>query len=246
MASGQSWSLLTMHKSGSAFVGEILTTIYAANGFETHDLCTVAFEQGTSELEYIRSRSNLFMRDGCFFGPFRDDTCEYVGLMEQIRPILHVRDPRDGLVSLYYSLAYSHPLPGPGPMRDSFLTERAAFQALSVDGFANQVLDWYLLAVGALRSIASRRTDHILSRYEDMVTQFPQWLDRILLATRLQISPELRRNILAMGTFEVTEDKYRHKRQVTPGDFRRKLSTEMQGRLTDAFAADLLFFGYAL
>jgi hypothetical protein len=148
---------------------------------------------------------------------------------------------------MYYSLAYSHPVPGPGPIRDSFLAERKAIQALSVDDFVSQVLDWYVsLAFGVLRNIAVRRPNHILSRYEDMVTEFPHWLDRLLLEADLQISPSLRQSVLENATFEVEEDIYRHKRQVTPEDFRRKLSKPIQHKLTEAFEVDLRFFGYAL
>jgi hypothetical protein len=42
----------------------------------------------------------------------------------------------------------------------------------------------------------------------------------------------------------VKEDIYRHKRQVTPGDFRRKLSPSLQAQLSEAFETDLVFFGY--
>jgi hypothetical protein len=172
-----SWALLTMHKAVSSFLGEILKMIFASRGYCVLDLAASAFSAGMDEKHYIESHTDLLRQAGFFFGPFRTDTAGVVAQVSQVRPIVHVRDPRDCLVSLYFSLAYSHPVPGPGPIRERFLAEREQFFAMSVDDFALEGLRRGYRALGIMREIVEQRPDGLLSRYEDLVTDFMPWVD---------------------------------------------------------------------
>jgi hypothetical protein len=49
----------------------------------------------------------------------------------------------------------------------------------------------------------------------------------------------------AQNQAPVSEDVYSHKRQVKPGDFRRKLRPASQAKLTEFFQDDLVYFGYS-
>ena len=43
-----SWSLITVHKAGSSYVANMVAGIFAANGYESVDLCNNAFDQGVN------------------------------------------------------------------------------------------------------------------------------------------------------------------------------------------------------
>ncbi len=153
---------------------------------------------------------------------------------------------RDCIVSNFYSVAYSHRLPGDGSVREQFVEARQRIQAGSIDRYVEEVMavDSPFARIGVLRQICEKRPDAVLSRYEEMVTDFPAWLDSLLAAVGLTIPKKLRDDLLAEAEFDVSEDKFRHKRQVVPGDFRRKLGPEMQARVTERYRIDLEYFGY--
>src|SRR5256885_14274264 len=81
-----SWSLLTLHKAGSAYVAEMIGRIFVANGYEKLDLARDAFKKGISEAEYVTAHIAEIMGNRRLFGPFRADTAHLVGLIEGVRP----------------------------------------------------------------------------------------------------------------------------------------------------------------
>jgi hypothetical protein len=103
----------------------------------------------------------------------------------------------------------------------------------------------------AVRMLVLQRTlqsaqDCLLLRYEDMVERPSEWLSS--LCDFLHVDPSLQiANWVSEETSTVglTEDVSRHKRQILPGDFRRKLSASMQDSLTSMLRPHLLEFGYA-
>jgi len=243
-----SWSLLTLHKAGSAYVANMVGRIFIANGYEKIDLCNAAFRQGIGEVDYVVSHKSEMTGQGRLFGPFRADTAALVGLIDGIRPIVHVRDVRDCIVSNFFSIAYSHRLPGEGKLREKFIEDRQRMQEGSIERYIEEVMeaDSAFARIGVLRQICEKRPDAVLSRYEEMVTDFPRWLIGLLAVLELTIPKKLRDELLKNAEFDVSEDKFRHKRQVVPGDFRRKLAPEMQVRLTEKYRKELEYFGYSV
>ena len=91
-----------------------------------------------------------------------------------------------------------------------------------------------------------QRRNVLETRYEDMIRDFPQWLDAVLGFCALSCNEATRASLIAESNgSEITkENKMKHKRQVTPGDHRRKLRPETIAKL-DAELADILTrYGY--
>jgi hypothetical protein len=241
-----SWALLTMHKAASSYVGDVLSKVFASQGYATVDITSEAFAAGEDEVDFLRRHQGRLSRPRTFHGPFRTDAAAVVAETPGLKVVLHIRDPRDCVVSMYYSSAFSHIEPGPGPVRDSFLAQREIFRSWSVEEFALEGLRRGYRALGLMRNIMESRTDAVLSRYENLVTDFEGWLKDLADRIALPLNRGVLNELVASAEFDVVEDPFRHKRQVTPGDFRRKLSKRVQDRLTEAFREDLEYFGYPL
>lgn len=237
---------LTMHKAASSYVGSILQEVFARNQYQTEDLASEAFVAGMDEIAYIKQNISRLQRPKTYFGPFRTKSVTPLLELKALRPIVHVRDPRDCIVSLYYSLVYSHVEPGPGPVRDQFLKDRQQFRDMGVDAFCFEALRRGYSALGIMRKAVQELPGATLSRYEDMVADFGTWLRKLLSDINLDVDTELFSSLQRNAVFEVSEDPLQHKRQVTPGDHKRKLRLETQQAMTEAFVDDLLFFGYSL
>ncbi|WP_175108007.1 sulfotransferase domain-containing protein [Pararobbsia alpina] len=240
----KSIALLTMHKAASTYVGSVLRRLFERCDYRAEDIAAEAFEAGTDEVSYIQRHLSRLGQPNTFFGPFRTESAVPVSSVVSVRPIIHIRDPRDCVVSLYYSLAYSHVEPGPGPIRDQFLADRRQFQQMGIDDFCFEGLRRGYDALGIMRRGAEARPDAVLSRYEDMVTDFPNWLERLAGSVDITVDKDILDTFCASTGFNVVEDPLQHKRQVIPGDHRRKLRQNTQDALTEAFKDDLSFFGY--
>ena len=168
---------------------------------------------------------------------------------QRYRVVLMVRDPRDVLVSEYFSVAYSHVM----PHKQSNKYQEAVCLREST---RNITIDDYVLTKGIdLVGILQRYKDLLLDKYpdvmmihyEEMAGDFDAWLDRLLAHCNLPISDDLRNEIREENARKrpVSENIYSHIRKGQPGDFREKLKPETIDELNRQFASILPAFGYS-
>jgi hypothetical protein len=157
-----------------------------------------------------------------------------------------IRDLRDTLVSLYFSLKYSHSQDSPGKRE-----ERAQLESL---GFEDGLLSLLpqLERVAAIQSSWLGHSEIVL-RYEDMLHDAPAILSDVLLsrfglpATSRQLSRALRRTGFekVFGRKFGDADPLSHGRQGLPGDWRKHFTPALCGAFEERFGAVLRATGYA-
>jgi Sulfotransferase domain len=237
---------VTMHKAGSVFVDQVLSQLMVSAGFEHVDLALQAFQMGGREHLYCVAHSHELSRPRCYFGPFRGPYIRKMRGLERLRLVAQVRDPRDCIISLYYSLRYSHPPPAQGPAKEKYERNLAFTQSADLETFARKQARQYAVRMQVLQDVLQRTQHSILLRYENMVNAPLEWLSLLCEFLRIYLSPQIAdwvsKEICTNG---IVEDVSRHKRQVVPGDFRRKLSASMQDQLTSMLRPHLDAFGYS-
>lgn len=160
--------------------------------------------------------------------------------------VIHVRDPRDCLTSLYFSIVYSHAVPE-GENRQRFLEIREETANTSIDSFCLHNAREYLRFFQAYAEMVEQNPGVLISRYEDMVTDFETWLQRLLDYLGVPRAHQSVNEIVSDADFDVgEEDAARHKRRVMPGDFLDKLAPETIDELNERFAQILHSFDYPL
>ena len=164
----------------------------------------------------------------------------------ELRLVAQVRDPRDCIISLYYSLIYSHPPPAQGPAKEKYQRNLAVTQSADLETFVRKQARQYAVRMHVLQDVFQRAQNGILLRYETMVGAPPEWLSALCEFLRIDLSPQIANWVSKeMCTNDLVEDVSRHKRQVFPGDFRRKLTASMQDQLTSMLRPHLDAFGYS-
>ena len=188
----------------------------------------------------------IYRQDGYVF-------CGFRYLSEMIPPdalarrrkVLLVRDPRDILVSYYYSMKFSHPVPTEGERRDYFMSIRAKAQSLSIDDF---------VLSSATTETAERYRGYIpvldrdwrVYRYEDVVFRKRAWLTDLADYLALGLGEdEIFRIADKHDIFPEQEDVNKHVRQVKPGNYRVQLKPETIEALNHSLADIIEAFGYA-
>jgi len=248
----------TTHKAGSMVLHRVLKDISELNRIRYYSpnesKTALPFDRIFAGYDFIAKKR------GCF-GPIRFFVPTKA--LDDANIVLHLRDPRDVLVSMFYSYCYMHA----GEIERHTGYRREVAEA-GIDKFVLDMVgepffryrgDYgigsrYKKHVGNVRDRYQRYLDEVFDRsntvvvsYEEMVLAFPSWLGKIIGAFSLT-NPEETRAVVAArqaNTVEAgEEDVWSHKRKVTPGDHREKLQSETIRRLDEIFAPVLEKLGY--
>ena len=245
--------VLGVRKSGSTLFNRLamgMARRYAVpfvdvgGGFFSRDLKAT---QWVSDPEVAK----LF-RPGAIYGGFRTSYDHFTSseVYRGAAKILLVRDPRDALVSQYFSTLKTHSLPklqqGGGGAAELLLKQRAEAATLSVD-------DYVLLNARAflrtLQGYLPLLDDPSLTlfHYEDVVMKKEPWIHKMLDAMGLPRHKGFIQRMLDNHDIQPsTENTSEFVRKVTPGDHREKLRAPTIEALNLIFGDVGRRFGYKL
>lgn len=246
----------SIHKAGSTLFYNLLLramqraqVLGLANAYRYLSIPDALFNAGVPEKvledpDFSMKHNQGLDEGGTLYGGFRFvpsfATDAFLGGK---RVMVLVRDPRDVLTSLYFSVQRSHRIPAG---EAGVILERQRAWALS------ESIDDYVLHHARHRHWRARfaRLNQIKGlgrswRYEDVVFAKGPWLDAILDYLQVDL-PRCDRDeiVLAEDLRPEREDPDSHVRQVAPGDHRRKLRPETIEELSRLFADTLAVWGY--
>lgn len=238
----------TVHKAASIYAGNVCRRLAADAGYLSADFMSFVFKGGKcpqSPFENNELSRLIYRPRGFFYGPFRHyhDGISWLGSGPVI---LHLRDPRDVLVSGYFSLAFSHYVPAKeNPEKAAKILEaRASVSRKNINDHVlenarpiRQLYEAYINSVLTVPNVW-------LSKYELMVRDFETWIAEACRAMQLAPSKQLLADLRAGAKPPTKEDVNRHMRQVEPGDHLRKLSAETVAALDKELAPVLAKLGY--
>ena len=229
-------------KSGSTLLDHMLQAYCNLTGVAYFSLFGQAFAQGITTSHVTQDAQKCFLPDGYIYSGFRHyPTFELeIGPLQPV--VLLVRDPRDMLVSLYFSTTRSHVIP---EGEENLAAGRRLSLTQSIDEFALQKCALYS---NAQRRYTSRLAGKNLQifRYEDVIFQKEEWMADLVHVLGL---PYRRRYVSRVArlvdVIPEEEDATKHIRKVSPGDYREKLKPDTIRVLNDRLAQFLSVYGYA-
>ncbi len=254
--------IYTVHKAASTFLHQLTSELRGQLSFDyysIHDEQHYSHIKQRSWREFLTTHSD---KRACF-GPIRAgaaDPC-FPDDLSQYTVILHLRDPRDVLTSLYFSQTYSHPRQE-GRFNPTDV-QRAAWVEQGIDSFVLEMAPEIQRRYQKLCAHFLHHFNVVYVKYEDLVQSYALWL-RQFLQPFTQFSVRARKYLglfrykksLAQIENELYlrhrddfycshEDITKHKRQITPGDYLRKLQDSTVLRLNELFERELEMLGYA-
>lgn len=253
--------VFTTHKAASMFIHRQCELLCTHSGLEYHSPHRPESGFDPNRLMFLEDPQVWRTRRGCF-APVRF----YVAIpdADRYQILLHLRDPRDVLVSMYFAYCYIHP--GEVPPNTGYRREAAergidAFVLAKAGGDDSSYPGDYGTGghvthlIGTLPRRYQDYVDHLLGRpnvtllrYEEMVSDYRGWLTKISrpfpLADRAGIIEAL---VARSGEFfpPRPRDLMTHVRQIAPGDHRRKLRPATIERLNRIFGPVLDALGYS-
>jgi hypothetical protein len=246
------WFALGVRKSGSSMFNRAVKLLAKFNAVNWIDLPGDLFDH---DVPFFRWRETeappaLIVGGNCY-GGFRDCPTGLTAHPEFTRglKVLLVRDPRDAIVSEYFSTARTHRMPGAGTQAeggasDDMLKKRETAQGQSVEDYA--------LAEGARLGEAMARYIPLLDdskllvlRYEDIIFDKAKMVRDV--ARQFGWGVTLGQVDAVLKWIDVrpeVEDPTQFIRKVSPGDHREKLSAPVIAQLDGMLAEPMAAFGY--
>lgn len=253
---------ITHHKAGSQWVAEILKHAVSSDRVVLPLTRAAHFtpdnlRSGAVFLTLYLPRNRVEAVTASFTGP--------------IRRFVVIRDLRDTLVSLYFSVRYSHPVSTLNSrVRTviSSLEQEAGMRALLCTPFdvatdaSLQKADVEMMAaqpakVSPMENIARMQRswisapDRLLVRYEDLVADEHHTFQRIMDYCQIRIAPERLHYLVADNTFTAMtgrqpgqEDIMAHARKGIVGDWRNYFTETMKAEFKSRYGKDLIATGY--
>lgn len=154
--------------------------------------------------------------------------------------LLNIRDPRDCMVSGYYGFLRLH---GKGLEEEG---KKRKWDAGIESYVLNDMVDRFIHACQDYIDLIGKVPAMQVLRYEEMVTDFPAWFGKYYAAMKLDPAKfdECLEREKAFFVVPEEEDIDSHKRQMTPGDHRRKLGEDVIAEIDRRMEPQLRYFGY--
>jgi hypothetical protein len=240
--------LAGLPKAGSTLLNRLMRPITQAAGLAFYALPEELRSLGVRPADFPAELTQLFQPKGYAFGGFRSLPGQLrLPPFAKGRTILLVRDPRDMLTSLYFSIAFSHAPPGSGAggkLAEDFERRRREATGGSIDEF---VLGTINTVQGQFRQVENKLKglDAKVYRYEDIIFDKQRWAEDMVAHLGLPAPAEAVSKAVAANDVKPTdEDPSRHVRKVAPGDHADKLKPETIRKLNEGLAEILERYSY--
>jgi hypothetical protein len=238
---------LTFHKCASSlFSGYVLKQV---EGLRNLDYSAKIYRN--QEVKNV-----VFRKKGYIYGPIRlsaDPRNEVYrrlvapmmksSFLHDKKSILLVRDPRDILVSAYYSFGFTHPLSKNSEIREHLLADRENIRQLSLDEYVLQAAPRLRDEFNAAFSLHKACPKSRLLRYEELIEDFATFAETF--TSFCPVRPEVLEKIYHETRPREKEKSESHRRSGRVGGYQAKLQ-ETTIRKLDCLLHDVLIkFQYA-
>lgn len=241
----------SIHKGGSTLMYNMIRDVCAEANIPAISFPDLFFQEGIFDHEWCNDRQLLeYVVPGRIYYGFRylpEVLRDPAVQVRRRKSVLLVRDPRDALVSQYYSFGRpdkSHHPP------DRNLEQ---WQSMIKLGEQSNIDDYVLTSAHLLRDRLIVYKDHLLSdnlllrRYEQIYYDKQRFVRDIFGHFQLAVDETIFSRVATRHDIRPTEENpANHIRQGTPGDHRRKLRPETIAKLNDQFRDVCQWYGYDL
>lgn len=181
----------TLHKCGSVFSGKVLKYILKNADMSFVDLYGY-FDMSDDYplLDYIDSMDTQIVEkivqairpQGYVYAPLRfPNLIPYIREIKKYKIILMIRDPREIIVSAYYSFGFTHALPVVPAKREKYLREKKQISSMTLDEYVYKNTEyWKRTLLSYYETILKNSEQNLLLKYETLNDDFFAWLQNLV------------------------------------------------------------------
>lgn len=162
--------------------------------------------------------------------------------MSKVNIIFWIRDPRDILVSMYYSFGFSHGLSNNILIKRYQEERRKKIQKMTLDEYVLHESKKIKQKFEIMKSLIERHDNHILLSYEEMINDFDSFFAK--LSKVVSIGETEKEKIFKETRPSKEENVNQHKRKGSVGTYKEKLKNETVIELNNELLPILEYFNY--
>jgi hypothetical protein len=249
--SGPAFFVLSVRKSGSTMLNSAMRRLARINQLNFVDVGGTMFRNDIPAALWSKDEDlSAIIYPGNVYGGFRNFPTGMARhpLFIAGKKILLVRDPRDALVSEYFSTAYSHKVPdaesGAQGVRQRLLKQREVARETDVEEFVKERAPAMRRTIAEYKNLLSDQNT-LLLKYETIIFNKDEMLTKIIRHFGWNCRPGQLKAILETIDVRPSEERPREfVRKVTPGDHLEKLSPNTITMINEQMKDVLGQFGY--
>ena len=234
--------LFAYAKSGSTLMDRMVREYCGAIKQASFSLFGEAFQKGVRPQDIAEDAAQCFTDRGVVYTGFRSYPLNFKLDLTNTKNLILVRDPRDMLVSLYYSISKSHV--SLNDKDGSWDRERAEVQSKELNDFVlersfsyAEYFKWYAHAFQNVNVKAVR--------YEDVIYKKLEWMKELVVWLGLPLDLAILEKVVSKhDVVPTSEDEGSHIRQVHPGNYKKKLERDTIMKLNRRLIKFLETYGY--
>ena len=244
-----SFFVFSFPRAGSTLLDRIMRGLCDGTDIPYLTIADDAFADGVQTGRIGPSVETLFSERGFGYLGFRHFLMfDPVFDFSAVNKVLLVRDPRDMMVSLYFSMKHSHAIPKRGAGSKRMQDRRVLTRELDINEYitAHAELDAQIFKRNVERYRRFVFDDRLrLYHYEQVIFDKAAWVRDLTGYLSIPASDKLIDRVVRQNDiFPEREDPSAHIRQVRPGNYRRHLNEDSIALLNEWYADELEYFGY--
>lgn len=240
--------IFAMPKSGSVLLDGIMRELSTNVDVTYVSIMQEFFTLGVPDKNMPIETSEIFRSGGYCYGGFRYFPRRFdIPILSESKTILLVRDPRDMLVSHYFSMRESHPEPGKFLKTvNPKMTMREMARSMVIDQYVQYAAKTFRNFLRNYIQYLCDLHETKIFRYEDIIYDKVNWVEDIVEYIGWDVPMTTVRTIgKQFDIIPNKENTSKHVRQVHPGNYRKKLSGTAIEWLDDYFSKEMDFFNYS-
>ena len=239
-----SFFIFSLHKAGSTLLNKIIRHCCLYHKIPFVNFPSETFQRGFPFESVDQNIIKHFEPKGYCYGGFRVITPAFRDFdFSPYKKIFLVRDPRDILVSFYYSVLKSHTIPKEGVASENLIKARERLQTMDINDYTLRQAPQLLQRMNNIQLVGHENIK--LYRYEDVIFNKKEWIKDMFNFLELSLEEAKLNQILKkVDIIPDKEDQSQHIRKVTPGDHKEKLRKETIEQLNKILRGPLLKYGY--
>lgn len=239
----------SMAKAGSTLLYDLLSTACYKADLTYFSIDDYLFRHNVASDHRPISIGSVFSEQGFCYGGFRQFPAYPIPILHSCKSVLLVRDPRDMLISLYFSLRTSHGIPEPSgksAVADQMIAARQhALNANMSEWIRSNISSYVRMFEGYVAQGFLWRPNVRLYRYEDVIYEKADWLRDMADWFGWTLPDEWIAEVAAR--FDVipdVPDPTEHIRQVHPGGHAEHFTAADVALIENGLREYMTFFGY--
>lgn len=241
----------TTHKCASTFVSSFLPMVALEKDMRHVDYARLIYRSGNKlrlgdAYEFMTEFNSLLFSDiGDIYGPMRKPfSLDNPDLFEHV---YFLRDPRDVLISSFFSFGFSHGIPPNSERAAIFLKNREKIKSEGIDQYCIRAAHEWILPVYSKYRDHRNKYGGTFLKYEDFVYNTERFSEELMNVFKLTAESSRKR----IGQFLLQEEKtfqstgdIKHKRSGKKGQFLTELKLETQKYLDDVLREEILYWQF--